>query len=88
MGHRVAADIPSKGATRTRTTAPARVAREKHGPEHGLQLQVSWTIEDQGIRPIHTDKAKRVEATTTVHAPVFRIDGDHGAIPQHALKFG
>jgi len=68
--------------------APTRVTREEHGPEHGLHLQVSWTVEDQAIRTIGRDKSKRVEATATVHAPVFGIDGNHGAIPEQSFKFG
>ena len=66
---------------------PTGISREEHRAEHGLQLQVSGTIEHEAVSPISGGKAQRVKAPAAVHPAISGGHGDDSMVVEEPVKF-
>ena len=86
--HTVSTDVPPKTTVGTCATAPSGISREEDRAEHGLQLQVSRTIEHEAVSPISGDEPQQVKATAAVHAAIVGDYDDDAMIAKELVEFG
>ena len=67
---------------------PTGISREEDRAKHGLQLQVSRTIEHEAISTISGGEPQQVKATAAVHAAIVGDYDDDAMIAKELVEFG